>query len=224
MSNETIKTYLLNDPETALPMEREAFYKEQIEAFTKTGKPTRACDIVDIFIFNTHGELIVQKRSYDKAHNAGLLDKSIGGHVRFEDSADYTVMVETVQELQTPSIVLKNRKDFQKTLTLLGDYLTTISILRHSHSKIYFLDKIIHDKKIVIANKVHAFFGIYDGSIRPVDREAKGILYYTLDELAAELRQFPDTFTHDMHVLFAELRPEIEEFLRTYQSHQHEKQ
>jgi len=195
-------------------MERKEFYREQIEVYKKTGKPTRANDIIDIFIFNSHQELLVQKRSYDKTHNAGLLDKSIGGHVRYGDSADYSVMVETVQELQTPSIVLKNTEDFKKTLILLKDYLTTISIIRHSRSKIYIMEKIIDGKMVKIANKIHAYFGIYDGSIRPVDREAKGILFYTLPELEIEMKKFPRTFTQDMHVLIKELHPEIEIFLK----------
>lgn len=211
---EIINTYLLNDPETVIPMDREEFYVEQIKAFKKTGQPTRANEIVDILIFNGAGELLVQKRSYDKYHNPGLLDKSVGGHVRYEDHADYSVMVETVQELQTPSIVLKNVADFKKTLLLLSDYLTTIAILRHSRSKIYIMEKVINGEKIKIANKIHAYFGVYDGSIRPVDREAKGVLWYSLKELDDEMKKFPDTFSSDLHVLLKELRPEIKEFLK----------
>lgn len=215
---EIINTYLLDDPETAIPMDRDEFYAEQIAEYKKNGKPSRANEIVDVFIFNGVHELLVQKRSYDKAHNPGMLDKSIGGHVRYGDAADYTVMVETVQELQTPSIVLKNMKDFHKTVGLLSDYLTTIAIVKHSHTKIYNLEKVIKNEKIVIANKVHAYFGIYDGSIRPVDREAKGILFYTLDELEKEMKTFPDTFASDMHVLVKELRPDMEEFLKNRKS------
>ena len=70
-------------------------------------------------MFNSYGEMIIQKRSFDKNHNPGLLDKSIGGHVQFGDTPDYTAMVETIQELQTPSIVLKNENDFVKTFHLL---------------------------------------------------------------------------------------------------------
>ena len=212
--SEIINTYLLSDPETVVPMSREDFYKEQVSVYKKTGKPTRANEIIDIFIFNSSQELIVQKRSFNKTHNAGLLDKSVGGHVRYGDTADYAVMVETVQELQTPSIVLKNYKDFKKTLILLEDYLTTIAIIEHSRSKIYIMNKIINGEVIKIANKIQAYFGLYDGRIKPVDREAKGILYYTLPELKEEMKKFPETYTHDMHVLIKELHPEIKDFLK----------
>ncbi len=211
--NEVIKTYLLDDPETVIPMDRNEFYDEQIKISKKTGKPTRAADIISVLIFNSSQELLIQKRSFEKAHNPGLLDKSIGGHVRYNDSADYSVMVETVQELQTPSIVLKNQEDFKKTLKLLDDYLTTIAITKHSRSRIQIWKRIMDNQEIKIANKVHAYFGLYDGRIKPVDKEAKGVLFYTLPELDKEMKKFPETFTNDLHVLIKDLRPEIEDFL-----------
>ena len=214
--SEIINTYLLSDPETCIAMDRDEFYKEQIGVFKKTGKPTRANDIVDIFIFNSKKELLIQKRSYKKKHNPGLLDKSIGGHILFGDTPDYTVMVETVQELLTPSIVLKNSNDFYKTLKLLKDYTTTISIVKHSHSKIYHMEKIINGEKIIIANKIHVYFGIYDGSTKPVDREAQGILYYSLPELLKEMKHSPQIFTYDLHLLLKELLPEIKDFLKVF--------
>ncbi len=211
--NEILNTYLLNDLELALPMERDQFYKEQVEVYQKTGQPTRACEIVHVLIFNSQGELLVQKRSYDKNHNPGLLDKSVGGHIRYGDTPDYSVMVETVQELQTPSIVLKNQGDFKKTLVLLADYLNTIAVVRHYQSRLYNLDRIINGHKVKIANKTHVYLGLYDGSIKPVDREARGILFYTLSELDKEINSFPETFTGDLQILLKEYRPEIEDFI-----------
>ncbi|MBU1039118.1 NUDIX domain-containing protein [Patescibacteria group bacterium] len=211
--SEILSTFLLEDVERSIPMERDEFYKEQTEVFKKVGKPTRACEIVHVLIFNSHGELLLQKRSYDKNHNAGLLDKSVGGHIRYGDTADYSVMVETVQELQTPSIVLKNDDDFKKTLVLLSDYLSTIAVVKHSHSKIYNLKRVISGETIIIANKLHAYFGLYDGSIKPVDREASGVLFYSLANLDKEMISLPEAFTSDMHILLKELRSEIEVFL-----------
>ncbi len=211
--SEIVTTYLLSDPETAIPMDRDAFYAEQIEVFEKTGKPTRAVEIIDAFIFNRSGELLVQKRSYEKAHNPGLFDKSVGGHMRFGDSADFTVMVETVQELQTPSIVLRGNADFEKALSLLRDYIVTVALIKHVESKICLLEKVFKGKTIQIANKVHIYFGLYDGSTRIVDREAKGTLFYTLPELEHEMKESPKAFTADLHLFLRELRPEMEKFL-----------
>jgi len=210
---EIVNTYLLADPDNVIPMDRDEFYKEQIEVFKKTRKSSRACEIVDCLIFNSDNEILIQKRSFEKNHNPGLLDKSIGGHVQYGDTLDYTMMVETVQELQTPSIVLRNYQDFKKALILLSKYLNTIAIVNHSLSKILILEKVIKGKKIKIANKVNLFFGIYDGAIKPVDKEAKGVLYYSLNEIDNEIEKFPEAFSDDLKVILKDFRPEIEKFL-----------
>ena len=211
--SEILNTFLLDDPETPIPMDRDQFYSEQIASYQKTGKPTRACEIVDVFIFNSDKQLLVQKRSHDKKHNPGLLDKSIGGHVRYGDTPDYTVMVETVQELQTPSIVLKNKSDFKKTFELLTDYLTTVAVIRHGSSDIMLLEKKINGSPVIIANKIHVYFGIYDGRTKTVDKEAQGLLFYTIADLDKEMKSIPSLFTDDIHVLLHKMRGDIEEFL-----------
>lgn len=211
--SEIINTYKLDDPFVVVPMERQEFYIEQVEAFKKYGKPTCAVEIVDILIFNSHGELTIQKRSFDKNHNPGLLDKSIGGHMTNGDTPDYTVMVETIQELQTPSIVLKDQSDFEKTYKLLKKYLETIALIRHLSTGLISPVKIINGEKIQIANKAHIYIGVYDGRIRPVDREAKGVLFYSLSELEKEMKETPEIFTDDLHFIMREHEVEIKKFV-----------
>lgn len=208
----------MNDPEKLVPMERDKFYTEQIAVFKETGKPTQAVDIIAIFIFNTRGEILLQKRSYTKNHNAGLIDKSMGGHVRYGDANDYTVMVETIQELQTPSIVLKNTQDFDKTLKLLHDYLDTLAVVQHMTSEIHILSKKMEYEQIDIANRTHFYFGVYNGRIRPADQEAQGVLWYSLEDLDRELRELPDAFTDDLVFYLKEYRKDIEEFIEKIKS------
>lgn len=50
------------------------------------------------------------------------------------DSPHHTVMLETVQELLTPSIVLGNRIEFLKTYDAMRDYLTTVALLKYMGS------------------------------------------------------------------------------------------
>lgn len=211
--SETVRTYLLEDPDTVIPMDRDEFYAEQV-ALHKAGKePTRAVEIVNAFIVNTQGQILLQKRSYDKNHNPGLIDKAIGGHVQYDDTINHTVMVETVQELETPSIVLKNIKDFDKTYKVLDGYLETIGIIKHAETDIFILDKIIKGETLKIANKSSLFLGVYNGRVKPADNEAQGILYYTPAELEKELKSMPDLFTNDLHVYYKTLRKDIVEFI-----------
>lgn len=210
---EKVTTYKLDEPDISIPLDRERFYEEQTAAFKSGGKPTRAVEVIQVFIFNKNGELLIQKRNNQKQHNPGLLDKSIGGHVQFGDSVDYTVMVETVQELQMPSIVLRSDKDFTKTLAIMKSYLNTIAIVKHIDSKIHFLKKQINKEPITIANKAELFFGTYDGSLKTVDKEAKGILSYTIDELEKEIAEYPDRFTYDLKFFIEYYKPQMQDFL-----------
>jgi len=196
--SETVTTFKLDSPEVAIPMDRDEFYREQIQEFKNNGKPSRAVGIVDIFLFDIKGELFVQKRSDGKAHNAGMFDKSLGGHIQFGDSPNYTTMVESVQELQVPSITLNSEEDFIKTYGVLEEYLDTIAVVRLLDEKIGYYVKMIHGEKIVIANKKHLYIGIYDGSTKTVDREAKGVILYTLEDLKKEIKANPNLFTHDL--------------------------
>jgi len=211
--SEIINTYKIDNPLVVIPMGREEFYRQQVEDFKKYGKPTSAVEVVNILIFNSHGELTIQKRSFEKNHNPGLLDKSIGGHMQNGDTPDYTVMVETIQELQTPSIVLKDESDFQKTYKLLKNYLETIALIRHLKTEFVNPTKILDGEKITIANKAHIYMGIYDGRMRPVDREAKGILLYSLSELEKEMNKTPEIFTEDLHLVMRDHKEDIKRFV-----------
>lgn len=216
--SETIITYSLDEKDVAIPMNRDEFYNEQIEIFKKNKKPTKAVEIIEVILFNEKGELIVQKRSDTKRHNASLLDKSIGGHIQYGDSPDYTVMVETVQELQIPSIVLRTGNDFKKTYKLLSSYLNTIAIIKHIETKFYNSKRIFDSDEITIANKKNIYMGVYDGAVKTVDMEAKGILFYDLEDLKKELKSFPDIFTNDLHFLMKEYGTDMENFVKFIRS------
>lgn len=212
--SETVATYDIKNPDKVIPMDRAEFYRQQIENYEKGIEPTRAVGVVNVFVFDSVGELFIQKRSNTKAHNAGLFDKSMGGHIRFGDNSDYTVMVETIQELQVPSIVLRTHEDFSKTHDLLSSYLSTVSIIEQIDSQIYSLPKTIKGSKIPILNKVHLYFGVYDGAVSTVDREAKGVVLYSLDDIKGDIKKSPDLFTYDLAFLIKKYHSQIEKFIK----------
>jgi len=122
MSNdEQITVSPVGSPTQVQAYSRRQFYEEQF-----SGNNKLAVHVVDIILFDTNGDMILQKRSHTKAHNPGLLDKSIGGHIAFGDTPNYTVMVESIQELLTPSIAAGDHKEFTKIFNLLRDYTETI--------------------------------------------------------------------------------------------------
>lgn len=191
---EKITVSPVGSPAQTQPYSRSQYYREQ---FSGTNEPL-AVHVVGILLFDSRGDLILQKRSHTKNHNAGLIDKSIGGHITFGDTSDYTVMVESVQELSTPSIVLRNRTDFVKTLQLLRSYTDTISIVQQIEVKEWQFEKSYEGQQRPITNVLHLYFGVYDGRMRPADREAAGMLYYSFDRLCDEIADHPETFTNDL--------------------------
>lgn len=122
-------------------------------------------------------------------------------------------MVETVQELLTPSIVLRTDEDFTKTFNLLKDCLDTIAVINHISTDVAVARKLSDGTEKKITNKVHTYFGVYNGSTRPVDREALGILAYPLETLISEIKQHPDNFTHDIILYMQMYGKKLKEFI-----------
>jgi isopentenyldiphosphate isomerase len=216
---EFINTYMLNDPEKRLiPMERKAFYDEQFALSVNGQEPNRSVDVVQVLLFTLDGEVILQKRSQNKAHNPGLIDKSIGWHISVGDTADRTVMVETVQELDVPSIVVNQSDNFERYYFLLKNYLSTIAIVKFIDCQTDKFIRLYQWWELALNNRYHLYFGIYSGKLRNNDQEAKGVLLYSIDELEAEMKQRPEIFTNDLHYFFDKYKSQILSFLSILKS------
>ncbi len=203
----------LGDLKAFLPMDRNDFYENEIKLFKSGQKSDLVVSVINVLLFNTKGEVLIQKRSYTKKHNPGLLDKSIGGHIDWDNQSDYTAMVETIQELQIPSVVLKDEADFKKTLNILKDYLGTVCLVRFIDKHLYKLPKLINGDWIEINNLVSFYLGVYDGRIRPIDGEVKGVLWYSLEDLRREMTQTPEVFTPDLRHYLEIYEEEIAKFI-----------
>ena len=213
--SEIITTYLLNDLDQPLPMGREEFYHSQVALFHAGQKPNRAVEIVQILLFTPEGDLILQKRSQKKDHNQGLIDKTIGGHITFGNSPWFTATSETLQELHVPSFVLPSDEDFLKSYRLLHNFLAHSALVQYIDSKTLPLPKLIKTDFVPVLNKYHFYLGIYGGAIKPVEKEASGIILYTFDHLRQELRERPRMYTEDLKFFLEKYQKQITEFLKS---------
>ena len=213
MSEQIIARLLDNKHKGSFSYDRKQFYTEQIDVYKETWKPSMAVSVVQIILFNESWDLIIQKRAKHKNHNGWLLDKSVWGHIKYWDPIDYTVMVETVEELQCPSLVVKEEDDFEKRLALLKDYVKTIALLSQIDSDTIIFKKIINDEVIEIANKIHLYFWVYWGRVKNVDKEAMWLLYYSFDELKDEMKQYPTMFTYELHYYIEHYESDIKSFI-----------
>lgn len=211
--SEIITTYLPNDPGQALPMDREDFYQSQIELFHKGEKPNRAVAIAQILLFTPDKEIIIQKRSKRKKHNAGLIDKTIGGHITFGDTPTFTVLTETLQEMQIPSIVLDTQDDFKKTYRLLKKFVGSSALVQFIDSRVAPFNKVFEKETVPIINKYYFYLGVYSGAIRPADKEAAGIMFSDFDLLKEDMAAEPELFTNDLRFFLDKYERQITEFL-----------
>ena len=213
MYDEKITVSPIGNPTAVSSYSRKQFYDEQ---FSDSPMDELAVHVVAVFILTSTGEILLQKRSADKRHNPRLIDKTLGGHVTYGDDPDYTVMVETVQELLTPSIVLRNQQDFTRTHELLKDYLNTVALIKFNDVREVRLSRMAEGVARDMTNVVHAYFGIYDGSTKPADKESAGMLYFKFDDLDGEIAATPDQFTDDLKKLFALYEDDLRMMLAAY--------
>ncbi len=198
MSKEFVNTYAINENERMLhPMERTEYYDGILKAHEEWKEPNRSVEVIQVILFNLEGEMIVQKRASEKKHNANLLDKSIGWHIRVWDTPDHSVMLETVQELEVPSFVVHWRNEFLDKLYVLKNYLHTVWLIRYVDCNTHMFTQLFDVWAVKVPKKFHLYFGVYGWSTRTIDKEAKGILRYSMEEIRAEISKYPDLYTND---------------------------
>ena len=211
---EFVNTFPLEEHDRMLfPMERSKYYDQIIEYHRQWKEPQRSVEVVQVLLFNEVWELIIQKRSSTKRHNPNLLDKSIGGHIRVGDTPDHTVMVETVQEMEVPSFVIHNRNEFLDKFSVLKEYIQTIALIRYVDCNVHVFSQLIQWEQVKVPKKYHLYMGVYGWSTRTIDREAKGILRYSMEEVDYELKKYPDMFTNDFQYFMNHYRKDIDAFI-----------
>lgn len=212
--SEFVNTFPMDEDNRMLyPMNRDDYYNVILEAHKKWEEPKNSVEVIQVLLFNLQGELIVQKRSSTKKHNPNLLDKSIWWHIRVWDTPDHTVMLETVQELEVPSFVLHGRNEFLNKLTVLKEYLHTVWLIRYIDCEVHVFKQMFDEESVKVPKKFHLYFGVYGWSTRTVDREAKWILRYSLDEIDKEIEKYPNLYTDDFRFFLSEYREQINQFI-----------
>jgi isopentenyl-diphosphate delta-isomerase type 1 len=71
------------------------------------GNPSLIHRVVHVLVFNSKGELLLQKRSMNKDVAPGKWDTSVGGHVSFSETLDEAVIREMEEELGITSCKLE---------------------------------------------------------------------------------------------------------------------
>ena len=130
--------------------------------------------IIRIFLFNSKGELLIQKRS-KKVPSPGKWDQSVGGHVDEGESYLEAAMRELDEELGITSIPFQEAAKF-------------------------YTKNADGEKMIKRFNTL--YLGNYDGGIKFNPEETSEVSWITLDELATWMKEKPQDFTRGFITAF----------------------
>jgi isopentenyl-diphosphate Delta-isomerase len=124
-----------------------------------------------IFIFNSTGRLMLQRRSLEKYHCGGLWSNTCCGHPRPKELLEKAIYRRLNEEMGFDCHLQKNFE---------------------------FIYKVQFDNDLWENEYVHVFFGQYDGKPEPNSEEVSAWKWIELDNLKKEIQHNPEKFTYWM--------------------------
>lgn len=176
------------------------FYDEIRKEYKKTGKVTRQVHTIRLFLMNSEGGIYLAKRSRLKKENTLLYDKTIGGHIRGTETAEFTVLRESAEELGFPAAALSN-SEFVTSLSETD--LKIVGIFKKIDTINSFIAKYKYKNNTYseFPQVTSIFIGVFDGPVKFKDGETSGIEIYYPDEIIQELKKNSDRYTEDVKIL-----------------------
>lgn len=211
--SEIILLYHKDDFDTIIEVDRDLFYENR-----RTTYAEHYVYVIDMFVFNRYGELLIQKRAKHKKKSPGLYHTSVGGHINQWDSPQLTVLKECLEEIGAPCVLLESEEEFSKWYSKLKEFTTSFVLAypEKSYNKSYlaYTDK---DGRVTDLQDVcYLCFGIFNWPIQSLDRSADGFERYTIDDLKTALDKSPGAFTSSFHIFFDELEQDLRKFVKKY--------
>lgn len=185
-------------------MEKKEFHETQRREYQEKGSTSIRHKDVKLFLLTSKGRVILQRRSKWKGDNAGMWDKTIGGHISSGDTFELTMLKECAEELGIPATIVKP-EDFDKATSTTDLHILAIIkplILLDNYQS----HRVHQGEKWTESSITQFFFGYYDGAIRFIDSESCGIQVFTLEELEEEIKTNPESFTDDIKYMISKFR------------------
>lgn len=176
---------------------RKGFYEAIRREFDITGRITKKVKTVRLLLMTSRGDVYIQKRSKLKSENAGLYDKTVGGHVTSGTSFELTVVKEGVEELGLPGVVLP-KSQFNQAVGSID--LRTIGLFKRiDHLKDFTSIRTVRGQEPFVQPLISRMFvGYFDGAIRFADGESSGLEVVSPADLLSEIEANPEKFTQDL--------------------------
>jgi isopentenyl-diphosphate delta-isomerase len=156
------------------PQDEEIGYMEKMEAH-QLGLLHRA---FSVFLFNSKGEMLLQKRALSKYHSGGLWTNACCSHPRKGETIEQAASRRTREELGC-------EPELQKI-----------------HSFIY---KAALDNNLTEHEFDHVLVGNYEGEMNLNINEVSEIAYLPIQQIRQEMNEQPDKFTVWFKIIFEEV-------------------
>lgn len=196
-------------------MERNDFYNYIREEARTTGKITRKIMTVRSFIITSDGRIYIQKRSDLQERNAGLWDKSIGGHVKAlvecegkETVYDATLRYEGLEEWKLPTVNICQPEQFHNTAKMLPLDVAGVFKKLENDNNFLSLTYFSKEEKVIQPFMTTFYIGYYDGPIK-MSKETDDVRLRSLDRLREEIAQSPDEYTEDLKYMINKFESEL---------------
>jgi isopentenyldiphosphate isomerase len=209
-SEEIITLYLKDAPDAPISCHRTDYYDNDFTTYVGHYPA-----LIDVFLFNVHGDVLLQKRGRNKRNNPGKLHTTIGGHVRWGETVNDAVVQECLEELGAPAFIF-SQDQYTQALERLSSYTHKAALLCEAgeYFRNYSDDPI--ESRRGIKDRVWLYFGRYDGPIEMPDRESAGYEWINLDVLQREFEMHPDQFTDGLKLYVENFGNNMKEFVRRF--------
>lgn len=132
-----------------------------------------------VFIFNSKGEMLLQKRANQKYHSGGLWTNACCSHPAPSEETDEAAYRRLDEEL-----------GFNTPLKKIFDFVYRAGF----------------DNGLTEHEFDHVFIGEYEGVINPNPSEVSDFCYKSLDSIESSLTSHPDKYTAWFHIAFPKVR------------------
>ncbi|MCF8341254.1 MAG: isopentenyl-diphosphate Delta-isomerase [Chitinophagaceae bacterium] len=156
------------------PQDEEMGYMEKMEAH-QLGLLHRA---FSVFLFNSKGEMLLQKRAISKYHSGGLWTNACCSHPRKGETIEQAASRRTREELGC-------EPELQKIHT--------------------FIYKAALDNNLTEHEFDHVLVGNYEGEMNLNVNEVSEIVYLPIQQIRQEMNEQPDKFTVWFKIIFEEV-------------------
>jgi isopentenyldiphosphate isomerase len=210
MPDEIITLYTKESPDSPVACARNEYYDND---FTKYANQYPG--LIDVFLFNSHGDVLLQKRGRMKRSNPGRLHTTVGGHINWGENASFSVVHECMEEVGATALVFPKEK-FDQAYQKLKPYTNKAALLREE--SVFFRDfrDDPDESRRYIKDRIWFYFGLYDGPIDTPDRQSAGYEWIDLKTLKEEFLKKPDDFTAGLKTYIENYGTEMEKFIETY--------